>query len=79
MNRAKTYLIVETRRPEVERALRAENDRLKGEIERLRQDYRRVESSLGVEVYLNAELVDLLRANHIKYRQLLDHREREKR
>lgn len=72
-------IILEIRRPDREEALRAENERLKDELKNLREAFRRCEESLGVEVYLNAELVDLLKAHDIKFRQLLDHREREKR
>lgn len=72
-------LIVELRRPEREEALRKENQRLQDELKRMREAYHRVEQSLGVEVYLNGELVDLLRMHQINFRQMLDHREREKR
>lgn len=71
--------MIEIRRPDREEALRVENQRLKDELKHLREMYRRCEDSLGVEVYLNAELVDLLKAHDIKFRYLLDHREREKR
>lgn len=73
------YLVLEHRRPERETALMREVAQLRAEIETQRRAYHMLEDRFGVEVYLNAELVDLLKANGIRYRAQLDHREREKR
>lgn len=78
MKRCVSYQVVELRRPEIEQRLRDEVTRLKEELRKQNQAFRRLEDRLGDEVYLNCELVDLLRANNIRFRPYLDSRERAK-
>lgn len=75
---AKHYIIVEHRNAAAYDQLRREVDRLRTEVADLHQKFRRLEVRFAQEVHLNMELVDLLNANKIKYRSLLDYRERER-
>lgn len=68
----KQYLIVELRKPEELDELHKEIDSLRQQIERLKRELRACENKYGYEVMLNGELVDLLRAHHIPFRELLD-------
>ena len=70
------YLVIEHRRSEIEKKLIEELKRLRSEQAQLRRQYLQLEQRFGDEIRINAELIDLLKANGIRYRQIWDHRER---
>lgn len=68
----KQYLVIELRKPEDFEKLEKEIESLHAEIERLRRDLRACEVKYGYEVTINSELIDLLKAHKISFRQVLD-------
>lgn len=56
------YLIVEHRQPELVKALRNEIFGLKDQIRRLKADHRALEIKYGAVVYLNLEMLDVMRS-----------------
>lgn len=75
----KHWIVVEHRQPEQVKALRREIENLRFQVRDLKTAYQNLENKYGYEVYLNGELVDLLREHQIPFRQLLSHEERAKR
>ena len=70
------YVIVEHRQPGQVQALKAEISQLKAELKKQKKIYNDIVMKYGYEVYLNGELVDLLRASQIPFRATLEHAKR---
>lgn len=70
------YIVIEHRIPELVKKLREELKDSRALIEKLKHDYRDLETRYGYEIYLNSELVDLLNAHSIPYREALDYKKR---
>lgn len=70
------YIIVEHRQPGQIQALKAEIAQLKAELKKQKQINSDIVTKYGYEVYLNGELIDLLRASQIPFRATLDHAKR---
>lgn len=68
------FLVCEHRFPEHEKLLREQIKSLEDENQRLRRDFSSLEHKFGYEVLLNGELVDILKAHDIDFRQHLDYR-----
>ena len=66
-------------RPDREKELEAEIAVLNKQIQELEDRVKQISNRYGVEVYYNNELVDLLRAHHIPFRQVLDNSYRRER
>lgn len=72
----KHYVIVEHRSSGQVKALQSQIRFLQKELSDLRVRHTQLESRFGYEVFLNAELIDLLREHGIPFRKLLSHEER---
>ena len=66
-------------RPDREKELEAQIAVLNKQIQELEDRVKQISNRYGVEVYYNNELVDLLRAHHIPFRQVLDNSYRRER
>lgn len=75
MNR-KQYIIVEHRQPGQVQALKSEINNLKAELKRQKEINQDIVTKYGYEVYLNGELIDLLRTSQIPFRATLEHSRR---
>lgn len=69
----KQYIIVEHRTSVALNNLRAQLRSLQAAYDALKKDFRRLEVQYGEEVHLNNELVDILKAHKISFRDALSH------
>lgn len=65
------HLIIELIKHEREVQLEHEVEQLKYQVDKLTEEVKMLERKYGYESYLNNELIDLLRENHINFRPAL--------
>lgn len=69
----KHYVIVEHRTSSALNNLRDQNRALQSAYDKLKRDFRQLEVRFGEEVHLNSELIDILKAHKIPFRDSLSH------
>ena len=74
----KQYIIVEHRTSAALNNLRDQLRDLQVSYDKLKKDFRQLEVRYGEEVHLNSELVDILKAHKISFREALAHSFRHK-
>lgn len=68
------HIVLEHRFPETEKRLRELLKVREDEYSKLKQEYHALERRFGYEVLLNGELIDILKANGIAFREHLEYK-----